>query len=155
MTRSDVPLVVCPECGAENNSFANVCWICRSPLYTGKEETVEAELVPPTASSGRGKVASRLAASAFGMLVLGTVPLALGALANSLDGLVSFLLVVLPLVVVISAFILRGSQSESKWIRHLSFAVSALVVTIGTVILLGIATIIALFAFCLMLIAGH
>lgn len=153
MTRSDVPLVVCPECGSENNSFANACWICRNPLYPGKEELVEAELVPQAAVRRSGQVEFGMALTAFVLLVLGTVLLTFGLLASSFDGIIPFLLIVLPLVVAVSAFMLRGSRSENSVLRNVSFALSAVVVTMGTVVLLGIASVIALFAFCVMLIS--
>lgn len=155
MTRSDLPTVVCPECGAENNSFANVCWICRSPLYQGKEELIDAELVPPEVAARQSKFGHGLSIWAFVLLVFATVLITFGMLASSFDGIIPFLLIVVPLVVAVSAFMLRGSRSENPVLQKLSLALSAVVATIGTVILLMIATIIALFAFCLMLLSIH
>lgn len=155
MTRSDVPLVVCPECGAENNSFANACWICRSPLYSGKEELIEEELMPQAAVRSRGGLGHGMAVTAFVFLVLGTLLLTFGLLTSSFDRIIPFLLIVLPLVVAVSAFLLRGSQSENSVLRKIAFTLSAVVITIGTVVLLGIASIIALFAYCLMLLAKN
>ena len=149
--RSDLPHVTCPECGAENNTFANACWICRHPLYE-TEELVVGEIVEPTSPSAQKH--GCLPSIALVLLILAALVVGFGVLADTKGGVISFAIFVVPLIVGCGVVIYRGSKSESKTYRLLSDIFSTLIVTVGAVILLGVASIIALLAYCLMLVAG-
>ncbi|GAA4422309.1 hypothetical protein [Bremerella cremea] len=149
--RSDLPHVTCPECGAENNSFANNCWICRHPLHQN-DELIERELLaPPPMPATRRPWVPNLA---LALLIVATCLVALGVSSDSAGALITFAIFVLPIAVACGVVIYQGSQSENKAFRTISEIFSTLIVTVGAMILLGIAGIIALFAFCLMLFTG-
>lgn len=153
MTRSDLPHINCPECGAENNSFANVCWICRRPLYEG-DELVEAEMVSPIGSPRQDRVGRIFGIWAFIFLGLGAMIVGLGIYVDEPGILLPYLILVTPLSIGIGVLILKGNQSENPWLRGIAMSFSALIVSAGAMVLLGIAAIIALVAFCFMLVAA-
>ncbi|MFN3151757.1 hypothetical protein [Bremerella sp.] len=153
MTRSDLPHINCPECGAENNSFANVCWICRRPLYEG-DELVEAEMVSPIGSPRQDRVGRIFGIWAFIFLGLGVMIVGLGIYVDEPGILLPYLILVTPLSIGIGVLILKGNQSENPWLRGIAMSFSALIVSAGAMVLLGIAAIIALVAFCFMLVAA-
>lgn len=153
MTRSDLPHINCPECGAENNSFANVCWICRRPLYEG-DELVEAEMVAPIGSPRQDRVGRIFGIWAFIFLGLGAMIVGLGIYVDEPGILLPYLILVTPLSIGIGVLILKGNQSENPWLRGIAMSFSALIVSAGAMVLLGIAAIIALVAFCFMLVAA-
>jgi len=153
MTRSDLPHINCPECGAENNPFANVCWICRRPLYEG-DELVEAELIAPDDRPRQDRVGRIFGIWAFIFLIMGAIVVALGIYVEEPGALLPYFIVVSPLSVGIGVLILKGNQSENPWLRGIAMCFSALIVSAGAMVLLGIATLIALIAFCFMVIAA-
>ncbi|MBA2114937.1 hypothetical protein [Bremerella alba] len=153
MTRSDLPHVLCPECGAENNSFANACWICRRPLYEG-DEMVDAELVMPVATPRQGYLGSLFGIWAFIFLALGAVIVGLGIYVDEPGILLPYLIVVMPLSIGVGVLLLKGNQSENPWLRGIAMSFSALIISIGALVMLGIALIISLIVFCFMLIAA-
>jgi len=153
MTRSDLPHVTCPECGAENNTFANACWICRRPLYEG-DELVEAEIVSPVGLPRQHRTGRIFGIWAFIFLTLGMMIVGLGVYAEEPGLLVPFLIVVAPLSIGAGVLMMKGNQSENPWLRGIAMSFSALIVSIGAMVLLGIAALIALIAFCFMMIAA-
>lgn len=153
MTRSDLPHITCPECGAENNTFANVCWICRRSLYEG-DELVESELVSQVGASRQDRMGRIFGIWAFIFLALGAVVVGLGVYVDEPGVLLPYLIVVTPLSIGVGVLILKGNQSENPWLRGIAMCFSALIVSAGAMVLLGIASIIALIAFCFMMIAA-
>lgn len=153
MVRSDLPTVVCPECGADNNSFANACWICRHPLYAGQEDLVEAELAPQLGPPRQSGTARFMAIWAFVLLSMAVALIGLGIMVDEPQTLIPYCLISVPLVVVVAALMFKGNQSQNGALQTLSIVVSTIIVTIGTMVLLLIASVIALFAFCMMLFA--
>ncbi|WDI42445.1 hypothetical protein [Bremerella sp. P1] len=153
MTRTDLPHINCPECGAENNTFANACWICRRPLYEG-DELIEAEIVSPIDRPRQDRVGRIFGIWAFIFLGLGAMVVGLGVYAEEPGVLLPYLIVVAPLCIGVGVMILKGNQSENPWLRGIAMCFSALIVSAGAMVLLGIAAIIALLAFCFMVIAA-
>lgn len=153
MTRSDLPHINCPECGAENNTFANVCWICRRPLYEG-DELVEAEEVSSVDRPRQDRVGRIFGIWAFIFLAFGAVVVGMGVYVDEPGLMLPYLIVVAPLCIGIGVLVLKGNQSENPWLRGIAMCFSAIIVSAGALVLLGIATIIALIAFCFMLMAA-
>lgn len=156
--RSDLPTVVCPECGAENSSFANACWICRHRLYEGQEEVVEAELAPEIRPPRQSRTGHFLAFSALVLLSMAVTLIGLGIMIDDPQALIPFCLISVPLVVMVAALMFKGNQSQNGVLRAVSIVVSTVVstviVTIGVMVLMVIASVIALFAFCMSLLTG-
>ncbi len=153
MTRSDLPHVSCPECGAENNTFANACWICRRPLY-GDDELVEAELVAPIGRSRQDRMGRIIGVWAFIFLVFGAMVIGLGIYVDEPGILFPYLILVTPLCIGVGVLMLKGNRSENPWLRAIAICFSTIIVSVGAMVLLGIALIIALIAFCFMMLAA-
>lgn len=153
MTRSDLPHIKCPECGAENNTFANVCWICRRPLYDG-DELVEAELITTNGPPHQDRMGRIIGIWAFIFLALGAMIVGLGIYVDEPGILLPYLIVVAPLCIGVGVLMLKGNQSESPWLRAVTICFSTIIVSVGAMVLLGIALLIALVVFCFMMLAA-
>lgn len=144
MTRSDLPHVNCPECGAENNTFANVCWICRRPLYEG-DELVEAEQVASIGRPRQDRMGRVIGIWAFIFLAVGALIVALGIYVDEPGILFPYLILVTPLCIGVGVLMLKGNQSDNPWLRAIAICFSTIIVSAGAMVLLGIALLIALF----------
>lgn len=153
MTRSDLPHINCPECGAENNTFANVCWICRRPLYEG-DELVEAEMVSPSGAPRQDRMGRIIGVWAFLFLAMGAFLVGVGVYIDEPGLMLPYLIVVTPLCIGIGVLFFKGNQSDNPWLRGIALCFSTLIVSAGALVLLGIASIIALIAFCFMMMAA-
>lgn len=152
MTRSDLPQIVCPECGAANNGFASHCWICRHPLV--EEDLVDAQMVASPESRPREYGSRVMPIIALVILVLTTFVIGIGMALDSTESLIGLGIVVLPAAIGCGTVIYQGSHSENKWFRGISMFLSTLIVTVSSLVLLAIAGLIALIAFCYMLIVS-
>ncbi|MHC2066793.1 hypothetical protein ACYFX5_04930 [Bremerella sp. T1] len=153
MTRSDLPHVLCPECGAENNTFANVCWICRRPLYDG-EDIIEAEAAVPQSKPSQDRLGRIFGIWSFIILAFAVVLVGMGVYVEQPGALLLYMIVVAPLSIGVGVLIFKGNQSSHPVLRGITMSLSAVIVTAGTMVMLAIAGVIALIVFCLMMFAA-
>lgn len=147
MNRS-LPLVRCPECGADNNAFAAKCWICQRPLVDEADLVAASPIdAPAFAARSYGKIGN--------VLLIGTL-LALAVVAIGVWTIEPIALIFYAILVCLPCLVVGISLRQILAAKDKPTATSALTVVLIVVSvtgLLGISIGILFFTICLQMFA--
>lgn len=149
-------VVVCEECGAENQLPATICWLCYRALGDSSG-IVTAELVMGKPPVRKLDPTTQIIFGVMTLAVFGLVCLVSASLVISeRDLLLPVAIVILPAVIATSVSLVRsaGSDSGANWQRAFLTMLASFGITIGILFLLAMALIVALFVICLNSLAG-
>ncbi|TWT31486.1 hypothetical protein [Blastopirellula retiformator] len=126
-----IPLVACPQCGAENYAFAPRCWICQSEMET--EELVAAEKVGQTPAFAQTR--ATFSANLPVLILLPTLGLVGYGVARVHLGLLLPYLLVVSLPMLGIALMIRGGIRNN---RRTASVGGSIAVTISLILMLAV-----------------
>jgi hypothetical protein len=143
----------CTECGAASARDAAYCWLCGAKLGA-TPNVIDAELVRhvPRYAAVESLFAAGVVLSALVLVIL-----AIGIAMDEPAGLIPFFIVVGPALLATAIHLARrrARAQDVTWMHgFITFWISGAAV-IGAIVLLAVGALVALFLYCLVVVAAH
>lgn len=136
----------CPDCGAENNPFADACWLCQRDLAR-ESEIVEAELVTTHA---RNPLVERIFAVLTGLVAIVVVLVGIGVASEEPWLVLVYGILITPPLVGTFVRLKRQQQRQGHvgWGERLLTLIASFALMYAFLMVLGAAAMVAFFIYC-------